>query len=123
MIRRAVLILLTAVVAMGAGVAPADASDKRPCVTRQEYRDVRSGWPQARMSRHFDTRGARINSLRMGDGLVYSFWKYRKCSAWGPGGWYVGVAYTNALPRFSDNYMRVFAKAPNRPRRLLDLIE
>ena len=45
------------------------------------------------MANHFDTNGIRVFRDVSGDRTTV--WKYRKCSAWGPGGWYAGVGYHN----------------------------
>lgn len=116
-------LVVTTIIAFTAGVslAPATASDQRPCVSQHEFRDVRGtgnegnvrGWRQARVANHFDIPGTRIRYYTDGDG-VDAVWKYRKCSTWGPGGWYVGIWYDNYSWN-RDNYMRVYQKAPNRP--------
>ena len=107
----------TALVA-GATLAPAHA-DERPCVSQREYRDVQvlgeasPGWRQARVADHFDIPGTRIRYFSE-DGYIDTVWKYRKCSAWGPGGWYVGIWYDNYSWE-GDGFMRVYEKVPNRP--------
>lgn len=113
MIKRIVLMVLTTALAMGVTVAPAQAGDQRRCVSQREYRDIRGYERQARVADHFDIPGTRIRYLNYGGGDVDTVWKYRKCSAWGPGGWYVGIWYDNYTG--GDRYMRVWDKAPNRP--------
>ena len=110
---------------VGVSSAPTQAGDQRPCVSQREYRDVqvglgsprRPGWRQARVADHFDITGARIryqNKPTDHDHRhVDAVWKYRKCSAWGPGGWYVAVWYDNHS--LADGYMRAKRKVPSRP--------
>src|SRR3954452_7076453 len=84
--------------------APAQADDQRRCVSQREYNDVKvykdrpvvGGWRQARVANHFDIIGKRIRRDYV-HGDVDEVWQYRKCSAWGPGGWYVAIWYTNYL--------------------------
>ena len=57
---------------------------------------------------HFDLPGTKI----MDEGSD-TIWKYRKCSTWGPGGWYVGIWYANYLR--DDHYMRVADKVAREP--------
>ena len=116
MIKRMVLIACTLALASGVTVSPAQA-DERPCVSQREYRDVQvginggPGWRQARVADHFDIIGKRIRYSNVG-GVIDSVWKYRKCSPWGPGGWYVGIMYDNYE---WDGYMRAWKKVPNSP--------
>lgn len=110
-----VCVLSTTVMVVGLSAAPVEASDQRPCVSQREYRDVREGpggWRQARVADHFDLKGTRIRYSNV-SGVIDSVWKYRKCSAWGPGGWYVGVMYNNY--EWDDLYMRAWVKVPRRP--------
>ena len=120
MTKRIVLIAFTIALAGAVTVAPAQA-DERPCVSQREYRHVLTmendlaedpGWRQARVADHFDLHGTRIRYAHGDDG-VDTVWKYRKCSAWGPRGWYVGVWYYNYT--WGDSYMRAYRKSPNRP--------
>lgn len=119
--RTAALLTLTVAVTLSTalvGIAPALAGDERPCVSQQEYRDVEVGWRQARVADHFDTNGVQIAFSTYTS--VDTIWRYRKCSAWGPGGWYVGVGYRDYDTGYPDRYMRVWQKVPNRPEQLFD---
>ncbi len=62
------------------------------------------------MDDHFDIPGTRIAS-KEAHGGIDTVWKYRKCSTWGPGGWYVGIHYDN-YTWYGDSYMRVVEKTP-----------
>ena len=118
-----VLVMSTVALAVGVTVAPAQAGDQRRCVSQREYRHVgldspsRPGWRQARVADHFDIIGARIRYQNKptdhSHRHIDTVWKYRKCSAWGPGGRYVAVWYDNHS--FADGYMRAKRKVPNRP--------
>ena len=113
MFKTLLLVCSTAVVA-GAVVAPAEAGDERRCVSKREYSDVRHGWRQARVANHFDMTGVRLSRWVDESGYRDSVWKYRKCRAWGPGGWYVGVGYDDS-PDDDDPYMRVWIKCARDP--------
>jgi hypothetical protein len=121
-VKRIVLSALTVALSLGVTVAPAQAGDERRCVSQREYRDVQRGWRQARVADHFDMTGIRMRRSTYNEGGVRykdTLWKYRKCSAWGPGGDYAGIWYIN----YSDEdfrYMRVWRKAPMQPHWLWD---
>jgi hypothetical protein len=119
MLKRMFLGMLSVALTLGVTMAPAQAGDERPCVTQQEYRDVQTGWRQARVADHFDTPGRAIGYEDGWERGINSVWMYRKCSAWGPGGWYVGVGYGNQHTGYGDRYMRVWGKAPISPWQLL----
>jgi hypothetical protein len=117
-LRGILLSLLTVTLSLGVTTAPAHAGDQRGCVSQQEYNDVQKGWRQARVADHFDTIGTRMTQWNSG-GNIDSVWKYRKCSAWGPGGDHVGVWFDNYTRDGDGNhFMRVNKKVPNKPGRL-----
>lgn len=95
-------VLLTSIVT----VAPAVA-DERPCVSWQEYYNIRHQWPpatKAKVSDHFDLWGNRQRGWT-GAG---ERWAYKKCADWGPG--YVDVWYR----RDWDGWrLRVYAISPS----------
>jgi hypothetical protein len=113
-----VLVMSTSALAVGVTVAPAHAGDQRRCVSQREYRHVQvssdggRGWQQPRVADHFDIIGTQIRYDNI-HGEVDTVWKYRKCSAWGPGGWYVAVHYDN-YSSFGTG-RRAWKKVPNRP--------
>ncbi len=117
-VRVSILGLLVATQGLGLTAAPAHAGDQRRCVSQSEYRDVRTGWRQSRVADHFDIAGTRMTRWNNG-GDIDTVWKYRKCSAWGPGGQYVGIWYDNySRDHDGNHYQRVNEKVPNRPGRL-----
>jgi hypothetical protein len=115
---RRVAVVSTLALAVGVCASPVEASDQRRCVSQREFRDVQvgisggPGWRQARVADHFDIIGTQIRFSNV-SGVVDTVWKYRKCSAWGPGGWYVGIMYNNY--EWGDGYRRAWAKVPSRP--------
>ena len=107
MVKRLFLGVLAAVLLTGlVTVAPAHA-DERPCVSWQEYYNIKNSWPpptKTKVSDHFDLWGYKQRSWT-GPG---ERWAYKKCAEWGPG--YVDVLYR----RNWDGYrLRVNAIAPS----------
>ena len=115
-----VLVVSTVALVVGVSVAPAQAGDQRRCVSQREYRHVQvwsdggRGWLQARVADHFDIIGKQIRYSFL-HGEVDTVWRYRKCSAWGPGGWYVAVHYTNYNWDSIRTRRQAYKKVPNRP--------
>lgn len=118
------LVAYTIAPAGAATLTPAQA-DERSCGSQRAYSHVLTtdnghseigespDWRQARVADQLDLHGTRVRDERKHSGDVATVW-FRKCSAWGPESWYVGILYNNW---WADGYARVWQRFPKRPLR------
>ncbi len=101
---------ICSITGLGVVTAPAASADQRPCVSWQEYQDIKWQYPpatQGRVNDHFDMPGYLLEGwgTRSHHDVVRA---YPKCREWGPG--YAVVWFDN----YSwDWRSRVWAVAPS----------